>query len=331
MIASATEPPERMDMAPDHGIVAGAVGGDHPAARTSAHPVRTTHFLKALVRAMRPTQWLKNGILFAGLVFGDKLFEPSAIARAVFAVICFSLLSSGFYLVNDVRDLEVDRQHPIKRHRPIAAGEIAPAQGMTIGLLAIFAALAASALLGYRFLLVAMAYSLLMAAYNVRLKEIAVADVIAIATGFVLRAAAGAVAVDVTISPWLLICTMLLALLIAFGKRRHELMTLSTAGLRRESLGGYSRAMIDGCVVAAAAGTLTAYTVYTVDAESAPHDRRMLVTVPFVAFGVLRYLYLLYRRGQGGAPEAMLIDDRGLLVTVGLWGMASAILLYLAR
>jgi 4-hydroxybenzoate polyprenyltransferase len=325
VIAPAAEPPEPIDTAAEDRT------GDPVTSGSRARPrgITATLPFEALVRAMRPAQWLKNGILFAGLVFGDKLFEPSAVARAVFAVVCFSLLSRGFYLVNDVRDMKADQQHPSKRFRPIAAGEIAPAQGLLCGMLFIVLALAGSALLGERFLLIALAYSLLMAAYNLWLKSIVVVDVVVIATGFVLRAAAGAVAVDVTISPWLLICTMLLALLISFGKRRHELSTLAMAGLHRPSLDAYSRAMLDACVILAAVGTLIAYSVYTVDAESVPHDRRMLSTVPIVIFGVARYLYLLYRRGEGGAPETMLIADRGLLIAVGLWGLASALLLYL--
>jgi 4-hydroxybenzoate polyprenyltransferase len=279
---------------------------------------------------MRPAQWLKNGIVFAGLVFGGKLLEPSAVASATLAALSFCLLSSGFYLINDVRDRDADRLHPVKRLRPVAAGELAPRTAAVLGALLILFAIAASALLSWSLMYVFLAYAGLMAAYNLGLKEIAIIDVFAIAGGFVLRAVGGAMVVDVSISPWLLVCTMLLALLIGFGKRRHELVVLNDARGHRRNLSVYNQAMLDQSVAVSAAGTLIAYAVYTFDSESAQNHHRMMLTIPFVAYGVFRYLYLLYLGNQGGAPETMLLTDRPLVAAVAAWVTASALLFYFA-
>jgi len=283
-----------------------------------------------VARATRPAQWLKNGIVFAGLVFGGKLLEPTAVASATLTALTFCLLSSGFYLLNDVRDRDADRLHPVKRLRPVPAGELAPRTAVFAGTILIVSAIAGSAFLGRDLALVFLAYASLMAAYNLGLKEVVIVDVFAIAAGFVLRAVGGAIAVNVSISPWLLMCTMLLALLIGFGKRRHELVALDNAAEHRRNLNLYNRPMLDQAVAVTAAGTLIAYAVYTFDSESAQYHHRMMLTIPFVAYSVFRYLYLLYHRGQGGAPETMLLTDRPLLASVAAWGAASAFLFYFA-
>jgi 4-hydroxybenzoate polyprenyltransferase len=283
-----------------------------------------------VTRAMRPAQWLKNGVVFAGLVFGGKLLQPAAVASATLAALAFCLLSSGFYLVNDVRDRDADRLHPVKRLRPIPAGELAPRTAGLIGVILVVAAMVASALLSWNLLLVFVAYAGLMTAYNLGMKEIAILDVFAIAAGFVLRAVAGAIVVDVSISPWLLVCTMLLALLIGFGKRRQELVALENASGHRRNLSVYNQAMLDQSVAVTAAGTLIAYAVYTFDSESAQYHHRMMFTIPIVAYGVFRYLYLLYLGGKGGAPETMLLTDRPLLASVAAWAAVSAFLFYFA-
>jgi 4-hydroxybenzoate polyprenyltransferase len=277
---------------------------------------------------MRPAQWLKNGVVFAGLVFGGKLLEPTAVASATLAALAFCLLSSGFYLINDVRDRDADRLHPIKRLRPVPAGELAPRTAALIGATLVVLAIAGSAFLSWGLSLVFLAYASLMAAYNLGLKEIVIVDVFAIAAGFVLRAIGGAIAVDVSISPWLLMCTVLLALLIGFGKRRYELAALENAAEHRRNLNLYNRPLLDQAVAVTAAGTLIAYAVYTLDSESAQYHHRMMLTVPVVAYGIFRYLYLLYLGGQGGAPETMLLTDRPLLASVAAWAVASAFLFY---
>ncbi len=295
-----------------------------PASVGIRDPSRARYLLNVL-RALRPAQWLKNGLVLAGLVFGGRLLDHAAVLSAILAAIVFCLLSSGFYLINDVRDLDADRLHPVKRLRPIAAGEISPQLAGALGVLLVLVALAASTSFGPNLFLVMLAYTALMIAYNLGLKLIVIVDVLVIAAGFVLRAVAGAIAVDVSISPWLLICTMLLALLVGFGKRRHELVALDEAGRHRRNLDAYSLPMLDQFVAVTAAGTLIAYAVYTFDSESAQYHQRMMLTIPIVTYGVFRYLYLLYRGGQGGAPETMLLTDRPLLGAVAAWSILSAI------
>lgn len=303
---------------------------DLPAA-VGIHDTRRARHVFTVLRALRPAQWLKNGLVFAGLVFGGRLLDHTAVFSTLFTAILFCLLSSGFYLINDVRDLDGDRLHPVKRLRPIAAGELSPQRAGVLGVLLVLIALAASISLGPNLLLVMLTYTALMTAYNFGLKLIVIVDVLVIASGFVLRAVAGAIVVDVSISPWLLICTMLLALLVGFGKRRHELVVLDEAGRHRRNLDAYSLPMLDQFVAVTAAGTLIAYAVYTFDSEAAQYHQRMMLTIPIVTYGVFRYLYLLYRGEQGGAPETMLLTDRPLLGAVTAWSILSAILFYFGR
>lgn len=280
------------------------------------------------LRALRPTQWIKNGVVFAGLVFGGKLLDPFACAQATLAFMVFCLVSSGFYLINDVVDRQADARHPLKRLRPVAAGEIAVRRALAAGVVLIAAALSGGLVPGRSFFLAVVAYALLMAGYNLWCKRVVILDVFVIAAGFVIRAAAGALAVDVTISPWLLICTMLLALLIAFGKRRHEFVSLPEARNHRRNLEHYSLTLLDQCVAVTAMGSLLVYGLYTFDAESVPPDHRLMLTVPLVAYGIFRYLFLLYHKGDGGAPETMLVTDRPLLMTLGAWALLVGALFY---
>ncbi|HEU0113754.1 MAG TPA: decaprenyl-phosphate phosphoribosyltransferase [Thermomicrobiales bacterium] len=282
----------------------------------------------ALVRALRPTQWVKNGVVFAALVFGHRLGDPGAVARTVWAAVVFCLLSSAMYLVNDVRDAERDRLHPVKRRRPVAAGAISARMAVAAAAVLLLVAGAGAAPLGASFFAVGAAYVGLMLAYSWGLKRVAIVDVLAIAIGFVLRAASGALAIDVTISPWLLICTMLLAMLLGFGKRRHELATLGNAAAHRRNLDDYTLPMLDQFVAVAAAATVMAYAVYTFDAPNAPNDHRMLLTVPFVLYAIFRYLFLIHARNEGGSPEALLLRDRPLAAAIVLWGAVCVALFY---
>jgi 4-hydroxybenzoate polyprenyltransferase len=284
--------------------------------------------LRSVAVAMRPTQWVKNGLLFAGLIFGAKLFDVWALKHALVAFVTFCLLCSGFYLINDVRDAHADRLHPLKRFRPIASGALSAVQGLQIGIAAVLIALAVSLWVGRDFFLVTVAYAALMVAYNVGLKDFVIVDVMVIAFGFVLRAIAGAIAVDVSISSWLLICTALLALVVGFGKRRHELITLAEPALHRPNLDQYSTPLLDQLVAVTAGGTLLAYAMYTVDGDSVPADRRMMLTIPLVAYAIFRYLFLVYQRGHGGSPETTLLTDRLLLATGAAWCFVSSILQY---
>ena len=298
-----------------------------PASRSGADSApRAT--AAAVIRGMRPTQWLKNGVVFAALVFGHELSEPASVARVAWAVAVFCLLGSAMYLLNDVQDADRDRLHPVKRLRPVASGALSPgvATGAAAALLS--AGLLAALVLGPAFAAVALAYVGLTLAYTHGLKRLVIVDVMAIAAGFVLRAVAGAVAIDVRISPWLLICTALLALLLGFGKRRHELATLPDAVGHRQNLQAYTLPLLDQLVTIVAAATLIAYAIYAVDAPLESGRSAMLATTPFVAFAVFRYLYLIHARGEGGSPEALLLHDGPLAAAIALWAAVCVVLLY---
>lgn len=282
----------------------------------------------ALLRAMRPQQWIKNGVVFAALVFAHRLGDPTSLARSVAAALAFCALSSAMYLLNDVRDAPQDRLHPIKRFRPIAAGELTSGMAVAAAVALLAVASILSVGIGRGFVLVGAGYVALMVAYSWGLKALAIVDVMVIATGFTLRAVAGAVAIGVAISPWLLVCATLLALLIGFGKRRHELATLDNAGAHRSNLNDYTLPMLDQLIAVSAASVVVAYGIYSFDAPNVPRSHAMVLTAPLVLYAVLRYLFLLHARGEGGSPEALLLRDRPLAVAVAAWGLASIAILY---
>jgi 4-hydroxybenzoate polyprenyltransferase len=273
----------------------------------------------ALVAALRPRQWTKNLLLFAGIVFAAELGDGARWVEAIAAFVAYCAASSAAYLVNDVRDAAADRLHPVKRGRPVASGRVSVSAALvTAAALALFA-LALTAALGPGSLACMAAFLVLQAAYSLRLKTVELLDVLAIALLFVLRAAAGAIAVDVRISPWLLVCTFLLALFLALAKRRAEL-GLGDVGAR-PALAGYSAPVVDRLLAGVAVATVAAYAAYTVTA----HDSRWIVaTVPLVAFGLARYLRLLRTHGLGEEPEAVLVTDLPILVTVAVWAAACA-------
>jgi len=286
--------------------------------------------LPAAVRALRPLQWTKNGIIGAAVVFGHRLGDPESLARTVLAIVVFCALSSGVYLVNDVRDAASDRLHPQKRRRPIAAGELRPTTALAIAGGLLLLAVVGAWLVRPAFLAVAGAYVALMVGYTLGLKRLVILDVFAIAAGFVLRATAGAVAIDVAISPWLLVCTMLLALFLGFGKRRNELSTLAAdAAAHRANLDSYTVPLLDQLIGITASATVMAYAFYTFDAATVPANHAMMLTIPIVTYAVFRYLYLVQGRGLGGSPEALLFADRSLLASIVTWGLTSVAILYL--
>jgi 4-hydroxybenzoate polyprenyltransferase len=275
--------------------------------------------------ALRPRQWLKNLLLFAGTVFAAELRDPTRWLEAVVAFGAYCAASSAAYLVNDLRDAEADRQHPVKRRRPIARGELGARAAVVLsGALAVVA-LALGAGLGPASVACLLGFAGLQAAYTLRLKHVVLVDVLVIAALFVIRAAAGAIAVDVRISPWLLVCTALLALFLALGKRRAELVLVGadrTPG--RVVLQGYSLALVDQLLAAVAGATIVAYAVYTVTARD---SYALLATVPFVVFGLFRYLQLLHRHDVGEEPENVLLGDPPILVTVAARAVACAAIL----
>lgn len=284
-----------------------------------------------LLISLRPGQWTKNLLVFAGLIFGERLLEPPAVARAVAAFAIFCALSGAVYLVNDVADREQDRLHPLKATRPIASGALSVGRAIAAAVVLCALALAASAAIGVWFALTAAAYIVLQALYSGSVKQIVILDVLTLATGFVLRAVAGAVAVNVAISHWLLVCTLLLALFIALAKRRHEIILLAgDASNHRPILGEYNAYLLDQMIAVVTASTLIAYIFYTVSPETQEKfgGPWLGLTIPFPLYGIFRYLYLVHRRHGGGSPADLLLTDRPLLVCVALWALAVALIIY---
>ncbi|MGH2534887.1 MAG: decaprenyl-phosphate phosphoribosyltransferase [Thermomicrobiales bacterium] len=285
----------------------------------------------ALARALRPLQWTKNGLVFAALVFDQHVFEAARLIESIVAALVFCAVSSGVYLVNDVRDAEHDRLHPRKRRRPVASGEITTREALTVAAGLFAAGMVASWLVRPAFTGIILGYVALMIAYSYGLKRLVILDVFAIAAGFMLRAAGGAVAIAVPISPWLYVCTMLLALFVGFGKRRHELALLEeTAGQHRANLDLYSLSMLDQIIGVVAAATVMAYSLYTFDSPAVPDNHAMMLTIPFVVYAIFRYLYLIHKHELGGSPEALLFADRPLLLCIVGWGLASLVILYVS-
>jgi 4-hydroxybenzoate polyprenyltransferase len=284
-----------------------------------------------LVSSLRPGQWTKNLLVFAGLLFGRRLFDLAACERAFGAFVVFCMLSGVVYLINDIADRHADRQHPLKARRPIASGTVTVRQALGVAVVLAAAALGGSLMLGWPFFAVAVAYLTLLVLYSGPLKGIVIIDVLTIAAGFVLRAVAGAVAVDVDISHWLLVCTVLLALFIALSKRRHELVLLADGAMsHRPILGEYSPYLLDQMISVVTASTLVAYIFYTISPETELKFGTpwLGLTIPFPLYGIFRYLYLVHRREGGGSPADLLLTDRPLLACVALWTLAVALIIY---
>ncbi len=286
--------------------------------------------LTAVVVSLRPKQWAKNLFVFAALIFAQKLFTP-LLWPALEAFVLFCALSGAIYLFNDVADREKDRLHPRKRARPVAAGALAPGAALAIAAVLLAGSLTLGFSLSRGFGLTAVAYAALLAAYSVWLKHLVIVDVLVVSFGFVLRAVAGAVAIDVEISGWLLICTILLALFLALGKRRHEYIALDAAAVRhRPILAEYSTGLLDQMIAVVTASTVTAYALYTMSPETVGkfRTRWLPATLPFVLYGIFRYLYLLYRRQLGGNPSELFLNDRALLLNTLLWMLTVLLIIY---
>jgi 4-hydroxybenzoate polyprenyltransferase len=255
------------------------------------------------------------------------------VVRSALAFLLFCLLSGGVYLINDVVDAERDRAHPLKQHRPVASGCLPPRLALSAGIALLVGASAAAFLLSPGFGLVAATYAVLLTAYSAGLKNVVIVDTLIIAGGFVLRALAGVVVLDIESSYWLLQCTVLLALFLTFGKRRHELLTLEEGATdHRPILSEYTPQLLDQMIAVVTASTVMAYALYTMSAETQARlgTTRLPLTIPFVLYGVFRYLYLLYRHDLGGNPSEIFLTDRAILVDVALWGLAVVLILYLA-
>jgi 4-hydroxybenzoate polyprenyltransferase len=288
--------------------------------------------LRALFRAMRPKQWAKNGLVFLPLVFtANQYWSPRsshdvvhvvALTLAAFALFC--LLSSVVYLVNDLADIDKDRLHPVKRRRPLAAGHLSPGIARAAAVVILLGALPTAFLLRASFGLVSLLYFAVTVLYTFVLKRVLLLDVFALAAGFLLRTVAGAEVIGVPVSPWLYVCTTLGSLFLGFAKRRHELLLLQgDAGKHRAILAEYTPQLLDQILAVITSSTVMAYSLYTFTAENLPKNHAMMLTIPFVLFGIFRYLYLIYVKNNGGSPEDALLQDRPLLAAVVLW-LASA-------
>jgi 4-hydroxybenzoate polyprenyltransferase len=282
---------------------------------------------RAALVALRPRQWTKNLLLFAGLLFAGKIGDTSLWLEACVAFVAYCAASSASYLANDVRDAPHDRVHPVKRFRPIATGELPMRVALVLAAVLALAAFGLVAYLGLGSIAFMAAFLALQVAYSAGLKHVVLIDVLAIAALFVIRAGAGAEAVDVRISPWLLICTGLLALFLALAKRRAELVLVGAEETpSRPVLEGYSLALVDQLVSIVAASTVIAYSLYTFTARD---SKAMMATIPFVVYGVFRYLLLLHRRDLGEEPENVLLTDVPLILTLAAWAATSAVILAL--
>jgi 4-hydroxybenzoate polyprenyltransferase len=298
-----------------------------PAAPRQLNPVQ------AFWLSLRPHQWTKNLMVFAAPALSKHLFEWGPLEKSVLAFVIFCALSGTVYLLNDVADLERDRLHPRKRLRPIASGALSPRAAALLALVLGLASLGLSALLGLPFVLCAGLYLALNVLYSFRLKEIVILDVLSVSLGFVLRAVAGGVAIGVLVSDWLLVCTLLLAMFLALAKRRHELVSLTTSATgHRKILAEYSPYLLDQMISVVTASCLTAYAFYTMAPDTVQKYRteKLAWTIPFVLYGIFRYLYLVHQKEKGGSPTDILVTDRPLLLNVFLWAMALLWIVYSA-
>lgn len=285
-----------------------------------------------LLRTMRPRQWPKNGFVFVALLFDRQVDEADSVLRAVVAFFLLSLMSSAVYIMNDLVDIESDRQHPKKRSRPLPAGELSPPVAAVAALVFATGSLAAGFLLAPAFGWILLAYLLIQIAYTFWLKQLVLIDVSAVAAGFILRIAAGVAVLDSVqrFSPWLYIFGGFLALFLALGKRRHELVLLGAeAGNHRAILNEYSLELIDRLIGIVTTSAIVAYSLYTFLAEGLPDNHVMMLTIPFVIYGMFRYLYLIHIRHEGGAPEEILLRDRPMQVAMAMWAALVFVALYI--
>lgn len=286
--------------------------------------------LNGLIKTMRPKQWFKNVFVFAPLIFDEKLFELPYLARTAAGFVLLCLTSGTVYIINDLADIEKDRNHPRKRHRPLASGALgvgtARVASLIIPLIALPLGFALDVWLGA----ILAGYLTVQIAYSFWLKNLVIIDVMVVASGFLLRVAAGVPLVEAErFSPWLYVCMTLLALLIGFGKRRHELVLLKeNAGGHRQALRQYNQSLLDHIITVVTASTLVAYALYTFSAPNLPPNHTMMLTIPFVLYGIFRYLYLIHVRELGGAPEEIVLSDRGLQVDILLWGASVVMVMY---
>jgi 4-hydroxybenzoate polyprenyltransferase len=288
-----------------------------------------TTMLINLFKTMRPKQWPKNVFVFTALVFVEELFMPVPLLKTITAFVLFCLMSSVVYLINDLADIEKDRRHPTKRLRPLPSGQLKPSVAIATAVLIPLVALPLCFLLNPQLGLIAVVYLLTMIAYSFFLKNVIILDVLTVAAGYVLRAVAGALVISVPISPWLYVCTTLVALFIGFSRRRHELVLLAeNATEHRASLSQYTPPLLDQMIAVVTSATVIAYSLYTFSAPNLPPNHAMMLTIPFVLYGIFRYLYLIHVENKGGTPEEIFLSDLPMMIALGLWALAVIAVLY---
>ncbi|MCK4235765.1 MAG: decaprenyl-phosphate phosphoribosyltransferase [Candidatus Krumholzibacteria bacterium] len=287
-----------------------------------------------IIVSMRPRQWTKNFVLFTGIVFSKRFFEPALVKRSLIAFFIYCLFSGAVYILNDVFDRKRDREHPDKKRRPIASGKLNMASALAFSIILLAILLSLSWFLGSGFFLLSVAFVVINLAYSFILRGIVILDVISISFSFLIRAAAGVAvliveAPDVELSPWLLICTLFLSLFLAFCKRRNEICVLESAENHRDSLKEYSVHLLDQLVGLSAATALISYSIYTVWPNTVEKfgTSNLVYTIPFVVFGIMRYLYLVYSRNEGGDPSGVLLTEKAILIDVFLWILATMLIL----
>ncbi|WP_306060664.1 decaprenyl-phosphate phosphoribosyltransferase [Natronococcus wangiae] len=292
-------------------------------ARVYADQSRLMGTVSGLVKEIRPWQWYKQSILLLGLVFSKSLFDPVAVTNVVLGIVAFCAIAGATYIGNDIADVEEDRNHPRKKHRPIASGQVSIPVAAAFGALLFVGGLTLSWRLGPLFFIVILAYLAQNSLYTAYLKEIVIVDVMVIAIGFVLRAIAGVVAIDVYLSPWLVVCTFLTALMLALGKRRHEMTISDDPAASRAILAEYTEETLDHLLIVVLSALVVSYSLYTFFRGG----EWMMVTLPFAFFAVFRYHHLVYTKDLGGNPK-FLLGDRPFLVNLVAWGLVVIAILY---
>jgi 4-hydroxybenzoate polyprenyltransferase len=295
--------------------------------------------LTGLIQTMRPRQWSKNIVVFVPFVFTlNQAWQPFSsemwrlLGLSLIAFVIFCVLSGAVYLINDLADIDKDRLHPTKRSRALASGRLPGNVALLAAGILLLVALTAAFWLRPLFALIGLAYAAINIAYSLVLKHWVIVDIFAVSSGFVLRAVAGAVVIGVPISPWLYVVAILLSLFIGINKRRNELVLLAgEAASHRPTLGDYTLPLLDEMTGVVASATVMAYSLYTFSAETLPRDHSMMLTIPFVIYGIFRYLYLIHVKHEGGDPSELLTRDRPLLVAIGLWGLTVLGILYISR
>ncbi len=288
--------------------------------------------LKPLILSLRPQQWIKNLFLLAPLFFSKNLLHGEAIVKAVLGLLVYNLLSGAIYIFNDIVDLESDKSHPQKSKRPLAAGKISITQAKGFAVSVLVFALGSAYYLDKAFFYVCLMAIILQLLYSLLLKKMVILDVMAIALAFVLRVLAGAVLIHVQASAWILICALLLALFLALGKRRHELLFAAHIELPRKVLSDYTLELLDQMLAINAAATIITYALYTISDSTQEHfhTKNLVYTLPFVLYGIFRYLYLIHKQEKGGNPETVLVTDKPLYLNILFWILTSGFIIYFA-